>query len=198
MAYTQQWGVNRESSNDSISAGKAWQKMKSGYLKKPGGEKEWNIEKNEFYYDTDKKKLKLVPTDDGEIPIKGFKSNLKKWQLPPERHTSKSTDEEEVYNMTPNATEEESKAVRDKFDRTYMKSNEPYNEVNVQDLQDMGEIKENKKGKYVVNENPQTSRDTLYIPKGGGFKSYTGKNFKVGSLIDESDYEDIVKKINKK
>ena len=27
---------------------------------------------------------------------------------------------------------------------------------------------------------------------------FPGKNFKVGSLIDESDYEDIVKKINKK
>jgi len=29
--------------------------------------------------------------------------------------------EEEAYNMTPDATEEESKAVRDKFDETYMK-----------------------------------------------------------------------------
>jgi len=53
----------------------------------------------------------------------------------------------------------------------------------------MGEVKKNKKGKYVVNENPTTSQDTLYIPK--NTKSWTGKKIKVGDLIDESDYEDI-------
>ena len=72
--------------------------------------------------------------------------------------------------------------------------NQNYNEVNVQDLQSMGKVKKNKKGKYVVNENPTTSKDTLYIPK--GTKSYTGKKIKVGSLIDESDYEDISNKVN--
>ena len=34
--------------------------------------------------------------------------------------------EEEAYNMTPDATEEESKAVRDKFDETYMKGGSGY------------------------------------------------------------------------
>jgi len=68
-------------------------------------------------------------------------------------------------------------------------NNGKYNKVNVQDLQDMGEVKKNKKGKYVVNENPTTSQDTLYIPK--KTKSWTGKKIKVGDLIDESDYEDI-------
>jgi len=72
--------------------------------------------------------------------------------------------------------------------------NQNYNEVNVQDLQSMGKVKKNKKGKYVVNENPTTSRDTLYIPK--GTKSYTGKKIKVGKMIDESDYEDISNKVN--
>ena len=69
--------------NDSIASVKAWDKMKSEYLKKPGGEDEWNREKNEFYYDTDRSKLRLVPTDDGEIPLEGFKEGLKKYQLPP-------------------------------------------------------------------------------------------------------------------
>ena len=72
--------------------------------------------------------------------------------------------------------------------------NQNYNEVNVQDLQGMGKVKKNKKGKYVVNENPTTSKDTLYIPK--GTKSYTGKKIKVGKMIDESDYEDISNKVN--
>tara|TARA_Y100000356_G_C11169170_1_gene240338 strand:- start:57 stop:746 length:690 start_codon:yes stop_codon:yes gene_type:complete len=124
MAYTQKWGLSRESSNDSISAGKAWQKMKAGYLKKPGGKDEWNREKNEFYYDTDKKKLRLIPTDDGEIQDQGFVSKLKSWQKAPERHTSKDTktDEDElVFNMTPDVSEEEAAEVRKKFDETYMK-----------------------------------------------------------------------------
>jgi|TARA_R110001632_G_scaffold28409_4_gene75733 uncharacterized protein YdgA (DUF945 family) len=73
--------------------------------------------------------------------------------------------------------------------------NQNYNEVNLQDLQDMGKVKKNKKGKYVVNENSKTVKDTLYIPK--GTKSYTGKKIKVGEMIDESDYEDISKKVNK-
>jgi hypothetical protein len=73
-------------------------------------------------------------------------------------------------------------------------ANQNYNEVNVQDLQDMGKVKKNKKGKYVVNENPKTEKDTLYIPK--NTKSYTGKKIKVGEMIDESDYEDISRKVN--
>ena len=75
-------------------------------------------------------------------------------------------------------------------------NNQNYNEVNVQDLQDMGEVKkDSKKRSYVVNERLTNSKaDTLYIPK--GTKSHTGKKIKVGSLIDESDYEDISNKVN--
>jgi hypothetical protein len=83
--------------NDSIAATKAWNNMKSGYMNRKfkGNDErlgpitpeenlaEWNMEKNEFYYDTNRNKLRLVPTDDGEIPIEGFKKGLKKWQLPP-------------------------------------------------------------------------------------------------------------------
>jgi len=65
----------------------------------------------------------------------------------------------------------------------------------VQDLQDMGAVKEDKKGQYVVNENPQSVKDTLRFPK--GTKHYSGKPYKPGQLIDESDYEDIIKKVNK-
>ena len=127
MAYTQEWGLSRESSNDSISAGKAWQKMKAGYLKKPGGKDEWNREKNEFYYDTDRQTLRLIPTDDGEVQDQGFVSKLKSWQKAPERHTSKKhtfeqpVEEEKAHNMTPNVSEEEAAKVRKKFDETYMK-----------------------------------------------------------------------------
>ena len=72
-----------------------------------------------------------------------------------------------------------------------------YNEVNVEDLQDMCKVKkDSKKRNYVVNERLTNSKaDTLYIPK--GTKSYTGKKIKVGSLIDESDYENLSKIINK-
>jgi len=65
----------------------------------------------------------------------------------------------------------------------------------VQDLQDMGAVKKDKKGQYVVNENPQSVKDTLRFPK--GTKHYSGKPYKPGQLIDESDYEDIIKKVNK-
>ena len=65
----------------------------------------------------------------------------------------------------------------------------------VQNLQDMGAVKEDKKGQYVVNENATSVSDTLRFPK--GTKHYSGKPYKKGQLIDESDYEDIIKKVNK-
>tara|TARA_R110000744_G_scaffold338676_1_gene443932 strand:- start:261 stop:644 length:384 start_codon:yes stop_codon:yes gene_type:complete len=104
--------------NDSIAASKAWNTMKSGYMNRSQftpeyNKKEYDREKHEFYYNTDKKKMKYIPTDDGEVPMKGFKENLKKWQLPPA----------EVYNMTPDASKSESQEVRNKFDKTYMKRN---------------------------------------------------------------------------
>ena len=70
-----------------------------------------------------------------------------------------------------------------------------YNAVNVQDLQDMGAVKQDKKGQYVVNENPRSVKDTLRFPK--GTKHYSGKPYKPGQLIDETDFEEIIKKVNK-
>jgi len=133
MAYKQQWGANRKSSNDSIAASKAWQEMKAAYLAKEGGKDEWNREKHEFYYDTGRKKLRLIPTDDGEVQDESFKAKLKSWQFAPERQTSKDKittesgivaipeEDEIVFNMTPDVSEEEAAKVRKKFDETYMK-----------------------------------------------------------------------------
>ncbi len=74
-----------------------------------------------------------------------------------------------------------------------------YKMVNVQDLEDMGAVKSDKKGKYVVNSDEMktgTPRDTLRLPRGA--KHYTGRDYKVGELIDESDFEDFAKDVNKK
>ena len=65
----------------------------------------------------------------------------------------------------------------------------------VQDLQDMGAVKEDEKGQYVVNENPESVRDTLRFPQ--GTKHYSGNPYKEGQTIDETDYEKIVNKVNK-
>lgn len=74
-----------------------------------------------------------------------------------------------------------------------------YKTVNVQDLEDMGRVKSDKKGKYVVNSDEMktgSSRDTLRLPRGA--KHYTGRDYKVGEMIDESDFEDFAKDVNKK
>ena len=76
--------------NDSIASVKAWKAHKAAYLKKPGGQKEYDMEKGEFSYDHDKKKLRLIPTDDGEVQDR---SGIEKWQLAPDRMSS----EEEKY-----------------------------------------------------------------------------------------------------
>ena len=75
--------------NDSIAAIKAWDKMKSSYMNRSQftpeyNKKEYDREKNEFYYNIEKKKMRLIPTDDGEIQDVDFKNKLKKWQLPPQ------------------------------------------------------------------------------------------------------------------
>jgi len=75
---------------DSIAASKAWNKFKSGYMNRSQftpeyNKKEYDREKNEFYYNTEKKKMRLIPTDDGEVQDKSFKSKLKKWQLAPKK-----------------------------------------------------------------------------------------------------------------
>jgi len=62
-------------------------------------------------------------------------------------------------------------------------TSDKYNRVGVQNLQDMGRIKTDKKGKYVVNEELRGSKqDTLRLKN----KSLG----KVGSLISDSDYSD--------
>ena len=80
-----------------------------------------------------------------------------------------------------------------------LKKNDPkYKRVNVQDLEDMGRVKSDKKGKYVVNSDEMktgSSKDTLRFPRGA--KHYTGRDYKVGELIDESDFEDFAKDVNK-
>ena len=40
-----------------------------------------------------------------------------------------------------------------------------------------------------------TSRDTLRLPKDA--KHYSGKKYKTGQMIDESDFEDFSKQYNK-
>jgi len=100
--------------------------MKSGYMNRSQytpeyNKKEYDREKHEFYYNIEKKKMRLIPTDDGEVQDVGFKSNLKKWQLPPLDRKSPLNQNEKVYNMTPNVSEKEAAGVREKFDRTYMK-----------------------------------------------------------------------------
>ena len=64
---------------------KAWADHKAGYLKKEGGQKEYDMEKGEFYYNKDKAKLKLIPTDDGEVQDR---SGIEDWQLAPSRKSS--------------------------------------------------------------------------------------------------------------
>ena len=65
----------------------------------------------------------------------------------------------------------------------------------VSGLQDLGAVKSDKKGQYVVNRNPESVRDTLRFPK--GTTHYSGNPYKVGQTIDETDYERIVKEVNK-
>jgi len=78
--------LNQNKTNkDSIASSKAWKAHKAEYLKKPGGEKEYDMEKGEFYYDTERKKLRLIPTDDGEVKDT---SGIEDWQLAPERKSS--------------------------------------------------------------------------------------------------------------
>ena len=89
----------------------------------------------------------------------------------------------------------------------YSKKNPPLNQndpkskyktVNVQDLEDMGRVKSDKKGKYVVNSDEMktgTTRDTLRLPRGA--KHYTGRDYKIGEMIDESDFEDFARNVNK-
>ena len=78
---------------------KAWADFKAGYMNRkthPATGKpitaeenlaEYNREKGEFYYDRNKKKLRLIPTDDGEQKIM---EGIEKNQLAPDRKSSMS------------------------------------------------------------------------------------------------------------
>ena len=97
--------------------------------------------------------------------------------------------EEEAYNMTPDATEEESKAVRDKVDETYMKGSKKYNTGDLlsendwesqgsnYNIQDVSEVQSDDKGQFVTTlgddeitpslqsgKNPKFSSDSTIMP----------------------------------
>tara|TARA_R100001443_G_scaffold12367_1_gene21960 strand:- start:234 stop:656 length:423 start_codon:yes stop_codon:yes gene_type:complete len=81
--------------NDSTAAVNAWNKFKASYMDRT--EKmgkpitpeenlaEYNREKNEFYYDTNRNELRLVPTDDAEMKDQRFLDTLDSFQLPPQQ-----------------------------------------------------------------------------------------------------------------
>ena len=81
----------KDNKNDSIAASNAWKNFKKGYMdrkEKMGkpisaeeNKAEYDREKNEFYYDTNKKKMRLIPTDDAE---RQDKSGIQSWQLAPD------------------------------------------------------------------------------------------------------------------
>ena len=171
MPHKSPFNKGHEVNKDSIAAAKAWKEHKAAYLKKPNGQKEYDMEKGEFYYSPKHGKLRLIPTDDGEVQDR---TGIEKWQLAPDRKSSALHQEseaekrrreraenepgetqffynrkskplsniekygstsamdgytrtdEQVYDMTPDATPEESKAVRDKFDATYLKGRGPF------------------------------------------------------------------------
>jgi len=84
--------------NDSIAAAQAWKDFRKSYMVRKfkgnderlgpitpsENEAEYDREKHEFYYDTEKKKLRLIPTDDGEQRIM---DGIQKWQLAPSMKT---------------------------------------------------------------------------------------------------------------
>lgn len=94
-------GISRKEVNkDSIASVNAWAQHKKSYMdrKFKGNDErlgpitpeqnkaEYDREKNEFYYDTNKKKLRLIPTDDGEVQDR---TGIKDWQLAPDRKSKK-------------------------------------------------------------------------------------------------------------
>ena len=64
-------------------------------------------------------------------------------------------------------------------------------------IQDVSKVQENKKGKFVTGVPDQGSvKDTTYLPK--GMKHYSGKEYKKGDWLDETDYEEKIGKSNPK
>ena len=107
-------------------------------------------------------------------------------------------------NPTPLPGEEFGSAIGDnQLETPLMQANYPHSDskykmVNVQDLEDMGRIKSDKIGKYVVNSDEMktnSSRDTLRLGKNP--KHYSGREYKDKDMIDETDFEDFAKNVNK-
>ena len=79
-----------EKSKDSTAAAKAWAEFKKGYMSRKEhmgksisaqeNQDEYDREKNEFYYDVERGKLRLIPTDDGE---QQDRTGIQDWQLAP-------------------------------------------------------------------------------------------------------------------
>ena len=95
-------GISRKEVNqDSIASVNAWAKHKKSYMdrKFKGNDErlgpitpeqnkaEYDREKHEFYYDTNKKKMRLIPTDDAE---RRDTTGIKDYQLAPDRKKSKN------------------------------------------------------------------------------------------------------------
>jgi len=94
-----QFNMNKQMAKAAQAAGKvghqagakkAWKDFKSGYMNRTEhigkpisaeqNQAEYDREKNEFYYDTKKGKMRLIPTDDGEMQDR---SGIEDWQLAP-------------------------------------------------------------------------------------------------------------------
>ena len=79
-----------EVNQDSINSVKAWKDFKSGYMNRSDktpeeNQAEYDREKGEFYYNKEKGKLRLIPTDDGEVQDR---SGIEDYQLAPDRKSS--------------------------------------------------------------------------------------------------------------
>jgi hypothetical protein len=79
-----------EVNQDSINSVKAWKDFKSGYMNRSDktpeeNQAEYDREKGEFYYNKEKGKLRLIPTDDGEVQDR---SGIEDYQLAPDRKSA--------------------------------------------------------------------------------------------------------------
>jgi len=177
-----------KTNKDSIAAVKAWDKMKSEYLQKPGGEAEWNMEKNEFYYDTDRKKLRLVPTDDGEIPLKGFKEGLKKYQLPPLNRKKKLARKQKKLEKTERQMQDIGNRIM--FEKTPDTISQKADRKMEKYFKTRDQIQRIKSPLNQNNERQEFVRDTIRLnPK----KLIEGKNINNG-LLDDVYADKIAKK----
>jgi hypothetical protein len=138
---------NKQINKDSVAATNAWSKRKAEYMNrkehmgKPISAEEnlaeWNREKNEFYYDTQRNKLRLVPTDDGEVPIKGFKEGLNKWQLAPLNQVVGKYKAGDLLSETD-------------WETGKYKSTSEGNKYIRHNIQDVSEVQEDEKGQFVT------------------------------------------------